>query len=187
VELNVIDESSETTLSPLLIHPDWTLAAWSVDRNGIVNGTRGSAIKLIKALEGWLYYGDAYQDSRDFINIHMFMTVQALSMVPYSTTQAPPSGTNALPQALDSKAQVYVWTYGLDSRSSKFGVVVMILGCICIVARSFLYQGDMKDATEILITILKRNPALPKEWPNEEQEFPVVAIDDTSQLISFRG
>jgi len=36
---------------PLVVHPDWILAAWSVDRNGTVDGTRIPALQVSAILE----------------------------------------------------------------------------------------------------------------------------------------
>jgi hypothetical protein len=192
VEIN-LDETSESIASAeqLFIHPDWNLAAWTVNQNGTVPGHRGCARRLITAFQIWMSEnGEKSQAVLDFANIHRFISLQALSLVPFETTTQHPSDADASRMELKSKGMVQVWKYGLDSRSSKFGVVVTILGCILVLLRTWLYwvyKEDVKDATEIIIIATRRNPPTDEKWSGEKHEFPIIKFNNRSQMVSFHG
>ena len=181
VELNLDETSNSIASAPqLFIHPDWNLAAWTVNQNGWVLGSRGCARRLITAFQNWITKnGDKSQAVLDFANIHRFIALQGLSMVPFETTTKQPSDANASHKELKSKGMVQVWKYSLDSRSSRFGVVVAMLGCICVLVRTWLYwvyKEDVKDATEIMIITTRRM-----------QQFPILKFNNQSQKLSFYG
>jgi hypothetical protein len=159
------------TPQPLYIHPDWSLAAWSVDnQNDYVGGRRGAARKIGQAFESWIAAfatnggtSDTFQSAEDFRNIFGFMGAQTLSMIPYTTIMET-QGASPLQPPLPSKASIQIWKYDLRSLSSIFGFVTLILGIICVLARTVLYamdSADAKDATEILITALRQMPSKP--------------------------
>jgi hypothetical protein len=193
VELNVVGEGVSQAASPppLFVHPDWTLAAWSVNNNSAVVGTRGAARKLITAMENWISLGSDSRYASDFQLIHRFMALQSLSLIGYTTTTQKPTNTTSNPP-LGRKAQAQVWKYDINSRSSVFGVVVVLLGCLCVMARTFFYNSVSKSATEILVTALNQNykPLLSRDEldvEREEAEFPVLKLDDSMKNISFHG
>ncbi|QDS77289.1 hypothetical protein FKW77_004324 [Venturia effusa] len=196
-EMNAITETPQ----PIFMHPEWSLAAWSVDRTGPYNTAgkkRGASRNIIIALENWIKLGDLSQAAMDFRYIHKFVAVQTLSMVSYSTTSIKPKdGTHSL---LSRKAMIQVWKYDHQSSSSRFAIAILILGLVCVVARTYLYLFDreeMKDATEILVQALKtvnrqnrssssRTPSLltansgtedyNDDGSEDEKEFPVVQV-----------
>lgn len=47
---------------PLVVHPDWILAAWSADRNGTVDSTRASSSLMSARLENALTNTNASRD-----------------------------------------------------------------------------------------------------------------------------
>jgi hypothetical protein len=207
--IKFVETTTQTPTSnqPLFVHSDWTLAAWSVDSGSSVRGPRGAARKLNAAMESWIANEGASQAPIDFKFIHQFMAIQTLSMIPYNTTIFKPSNTTSNPP-LSRKAMVQVWKYGVNSRSSIFGVVVLTLGLICVLARAVLYDKEPTlDATDILIkalkgtsTLLKTNSLsnsstlLPQDDSGEESEkekekdFPVLEIDQTlcARRVSYR-
>ena len=89
-----------------------------------------------------------------------------------------------------------VWKYGIESRSAKFGVVVTILGCVIVVLRTglyWVYKEDVKDATEIIVLVMRRNapPAADDEMEGQDeekkQEFPIIRFNNRSRVVSFHG
>lgn len=199
VEMNVITE--KPTPQPIFMHPEWSLAAWSVDRPGSINTvgkSRGASRNVILAMSRWVQNGDFSQAAVDFNNIHKFVAAHTLSLMPYSTTSVKPNDPTINP-LLPRKAMIQVYKYDSKSAASKFAIAVLILGIICVVARTWLYHLDseeMKDATEILVQALKSvnghhrrtssgtsnllpTPELEQyhdEGSEDEKEFPIVQV-----------
>lgn len=170
VETNVITDPNPDTPIPqtIYIHPDWTLAAWSVDRGGdYVGGKRGAARRIVLAFEAWIIEfvnkpeeSDNIQAAQDFRNIHKFMGAQTVSFIPYTVLEVKPKDTFLQP-ILQRKAMVQLWKYDFKTPSSVFAVVIMLLGIILVIARTVIYTTDrdeMKDATQILVTALQQAP-----------------------------
>ncbi|KAI9864676.1 MAG: hypothetical protein M1813_003166 [Trichoglossum hirsutum] len=156
VELDVLTKE-DNDAEGILVHPDWNLAAWSVDRNGVVPSTKGSALPFVQAIGRWL----GNEDPLRFNFIHQYAVMQALSMITYTTTNA--SRTNPPPQqqsngqqppTLKSWATVRLWKYGLDSRTSRLGAFVMLFGCVCVVLSLFLYEEGARSLTQLMIEAL---------------------------------
>lgn len=90
------------------------------------------------------------------------MGAQTGSFIPYTIAMTTTSDENnqSYP-VLSSKEMIQIWKYDLHSLSSIFGFVTVILGIICVLARTVLYalnSTEMKDATEILVTVLNQIP-----------------------------
>ncbi|TLD29602.1 hypothetical protein E2P81_ATG05896 [Venturia nashicola] len=210
IEMNVITskESDVPIPQPIFMHPEWSLAAWSVDRTGPLNtvsGTRGASRKLIIAMEQWISKRNFSQAQVDFSNIHQFVAAHTLSLMPYSNTTTKPTDPTINP-LLPRKAMIQVWKYDNKSSSSRFAIAVLILGLICVLARTWLYYLDreeMKDATEILVQALKTinghyrrsssgtssllppTPELEQYTDNgseDEKEFPVVRVNPVTPV-----
>ena len=80
---------------PLVVHPDWILAAWSADRNGTVDSTRASSSLMSARLENALTSTNASRDL-DLLNfLDGIVMDQALSLIDYSTTSTSPSPTTS--------------------------------------------------------------------------------------------
>ncbi|KAL8933211.1 MAG: hypothetical protein Q9216_006470 [Gyalolechia sp. 2 TL-2023] len=131
---------------PQVVSPDWFLAAWSVDHDGILDGERQIVKELIRVLpaayETDLTDIDSFLDYQTFILIHTYALGQSLSLVPYSTS--PPPGPTEAKEAEKDKnfhpvlhtwATMHVWAFGLSGRTSKLGVAVVITGALCVIAR----------------------------------------------------
>jgi hypothetical protein len=181
IELNVLDDSPSSApdndISPIAsVHPDWLLLAWSVDRtNGILPEDRAANLQLINASQTWLSGTDDSDSeaagnrrlARNFNSLHQYTIVQALSMMTYNTSMLEDSASyaaelDALPATekrtkaiLSSYASVQLWKYGLDSRTSKLGVTIMMIGCLCVLARLVIYYDESKSPTEIVVTALE--------------------------------
>jgi len=99
---------------------------------------------------------------------HVYALGQAMSMVNYyhfppTSGQTPESQEATDPDRpiFTTWAQLHVWAWGLDGRLSKFGVVITVLGCICVIARVVLGLCVARreySAVEILVAALEQKP-----------------------------
>lgn len=139
VQLDNLDNAgTETIKQPLVVNPNWFLAAWSVDRNGTVDGTRPIARDLPKVLSAFSTEQSA-PNALQFLFYHIYALGQAMSMVNYNTTP-PSTGQENDPAhpTFATWAQLHVWAWGLHARTSKLGVVITIAGCVAVIARIVL-------------------------------------------------
>ncbi|KAL8827073.1 MAG: hypothetical protein Q9170_007158 [Blastenia crenularia] len=134
---------------PQVVNPDWWLAAWSVDEGDSLDGERQIVKKLIDVLPAaWDYFGahtwDSDLDSETFYLIHTYSLGQSLSLVPYTSTPALNSTSTVDKEADKDKnvrpilrtwATVHVWAYSISGRTSRLGVVVVMVGSLCVIAR----------------------------------------------------
>lgn len=147
-------------LGPLAVHPDWFLAAWSVDNQGFLLPNRSAAIATVRELRDYEYY--LASSPMEYFVFRSYL--QALSMVNYNyeeyespkaARQARASGRTG--KWLNSYRQVYIWTYGIYSRTAKLGVVVVSVGCLVVVAQvvlSVLKPPHQRSITELLASAL---------------------------------
>jgi hypothetical protein len=179
VELNVLDDSPsappDNDTSPILsINPDWLLLAWSANKtNGSIRSDRSSGSRLLNAAQLWVGKGDDSSGvpgnrgyAKSFNSLHQYSIVQALSMITYDTSVLDtPSARDAHKQALEDRPRttatlsflgnVQLWKYGIDSRTSKLGVTIILIGCLCVFARLIIYYEESKSPTEIVVTALQ--------------------------------
>jgi hypothetical protein len=83
-----------------------------------------------------------------------------LTLVDYYTTAESPSiqGDPARPH-LQAFARVQLWSYGLDSRTSRLGAVVAIAGCILVLAHTYVglvMRTPRKSAAQFMAIALKQ-------------------------------
>lgn len=141
--------SNEEIRTPLVMSPDWFSAAWSVDRNGTVPGTRQIATELSRTLRR--YWDDPSDlNTLQLFFYHIYPLGQAMSMVNYRYTPVPPDhvqtpaasysqkSSNPPRPTLTTSTQQHVWAWSLSGRTSKLGVVIAIAGCVCVLARVLL-------------------------------------------------
>ena len=137
--------------------PDWLLAAWSADREGVSQARLAQDItNYVKA--DWNYMTDPSIELQGFVSVfrllHLYSVAQSVSMVRYeyvnyneSDFRVPlPKGARVLHKSALRK----VWAYGLGSRSSKFSVIVAIMGLSCTVLRPLiaLFSRDRRKARQ---------------------------------------
>lgn len=131
VQLNKISPI-EKLGKPVLVHPTWLLAAWSVDIGGTVPWDR----QITKAFTETLSAG--YSDmTLMFTYLHTYTLCQAVSIIDYNTCD--------LFNATDVKqcsgpvvsryATLHLWAYGLSDKTSQLGVAVAIIGITCVLIR----------------------------------------------------
>ena len=135
IQLENGDPQITTNTDPLIVHPDWILAGWSVDRNGTVDGTRASVKTMISLVKKGL------QDAQEGLNLGTLNFMdgvaadQGLSMINY----IPATGTRrGSANIVNSSVRIYVWAYGENTRTSIAGLVVVIFGCLCVLARAVI-------------------------------------------------
>jgi hypothetical protein len=179
VELNVIDDSPSAppdndTSTILSINPDWLLFAWSANKtDGLIRSDRSSGSRLLNAAQFWLSDGDDSEgvpgnrrNAKSFNSLHQYSIVQALSMIPYDTSILDTTSTRDAHEralkdrprttaTLSSHGNVRLWKYGIDSRTAKLGVTIVIIGCLCVFARLIIYLEESKSPTELVVTALQ--------------------------------
>jgi len=126
-----------------VVHPDWLLAAWSVDQNGLLTQDRAAASALVRSMIRGLSTStsdSAIQAFADLFFLGFFSTLQAMSMVEYHYSTPNPSAVDDDPTRplFHRYATIHVWAFGNASRSSKLGVVVVIAGMTCVLIRTIL-------------------------------------------------
>ena len=156
------------------VDPSWVLAAWSVDNGGALNPDRTAAIEMVKSMAGMLQYKD-----RAFVNINymaLIPVLQTLSLIDFTTETSPASGGSPVNVKADypvltRNARLYVWAYGLGSRTSKLGVVVVLLGVMVVLAQLVLGSIDRRkyrSPTQLLVAALEHTPS--NEFANVEHD-----------------
>ena len=147
-------------MGPLGVHPDWNLAAWAVDRNGSVPNTRAAAVALIQASVDTLDY-PVYRalNVRDFYGIHRWSLHHAVSMIAYHYfDQAIPPSVSAdgkLHPMLRVWASGQLWKFGLESRTSKLGVVVMAVGWVVVLIRPYFGCWSVPSPLDLIVEALR--------------------------------
>jgi hypothetical protein len=140
---------------PVFVHPDWTLAAWSVDKGQTVPSNRAGALAVVNAyLSGFL---------NEFYLFYAIVTAQSLSLIGYSMKEidamgSPPTPTTPIFQV---NLLVHVWSYGVESRTSKLGVVVAIIGCLIVLVKSVVgvwARAVGRDMLDFVTTALEQKP-----------------------------
>ncbi|KAG7009615.1 hypothetical protein G7Y79_00002g007300 [Physcia stellaris] len=98
------------------------------------------------------------QDINDLATFAFFSYLQALSMVPYSKMNFT-SGTDVEKHPpLLYWARVHVWCYGTDSRTSKLGIVVTMLGAVCAIISTvigMIWRRKKRSLTDLIVAALE--------------------------------
>lgn len=149
------------------VDPAWLLAAWTVNNNSTVSPNRTSTMEVVRMLNG-LRLGLPEADPMGYrvAYISLVPVVQALSLIDFTTEIAASGVTseNALPDhpLLTRNAKMYVWAYGLSSRTSKLGLVVVSLGIAVVLVQlvlGFIDRRKYRSATQLLVAALEHAPA----------------------------
>ena len=149
-----------------VVHPDWLLAAWSVDEGGTVPYERAASSSISAGLMANNYSCAAYNDCDDSYQFYNALSgillsyLQALSMVPYN--YAEDSGTfqthNTSRPIFHTASEIREWGFGLGTRTSKLGVVVVLIGCVCALVQTALSAWKpphQRSLTELLLAALE--------------------------------
>ena len=104
---------------------------------------------------------DVDRQNLDLANFVFYSHLQALSMVTYNKqnlTQVNTDTKDPQKPTLWNYAQVHVWGYGTSSRTSKLGLVVTIMGCVCVIAATVLgvvSKRRQRSLTELLVAAIE--------------------------------
>lgn len=176
---------------PLTVHPDWILAGWSVDQNGTVDGTRIAARTMIQLLK------QALSDDADHLNLTTLSFMdglaadQGLSMIGYNRSDGLLS-PDARHPVLTASVRIYVWAYGLQSRTSLLGVVVLIIAVFCVLLRVLMAavgQGGYtspRSLARLLVAALEHVPDDSND-ENDRGDKEMKAIDEGAMMAKIKG
>ena len=128
--------------TPLVIDPNWLLAAWSADQDKAVSGNSLPAQLITSAA---LEFDAKYSASEEisirqmsFWLFHLYSTSQVMSIINYNWTD-PGNVTAGFEDAshpiFRSWATRHVWAYGFSSRTATLGAVVVYAGAFCVLLR----------------------------------------------------
>lgn len=152
---------------PLAVDPAWFLAAWSANQNDT------SRAKIAQSITDFL--PSAWETTDPSVNLnhalraatfwlmHFYSVAQSVSMVKYNYRNISANDSASISsdkRVLYKYALRHVWAYGLDSRSSKFAVAVVIMGVVCTVLRlcvgfGYRYRRDAYAPVDFLAAALK--------------------------------
>jgi hypothetical protein len=148
------------------------LAAWTVDNNGVLPPDRTATVETVRTLNRFrtVDVDDTEQfnllsDRLDYLSL--LPVVQALSLIDF-TTKAHGSVQAARQVAKESgqphltrRAHIFVWAYGLDSRTAKIGVTVGIVGILIVLMQvvfGFVDSRRPGSLTQLLVAALEHVP-----------------------------
>lgn len=151
--------------TPIHIDPTWMLAAWTVDNHGILPSDRTATIETVRTLDRYrvlnLSDTDQFHILSDRLNyISLLPVVQALSLIDF-TSKAHGSVKAARQAAkepsqphLTRRAHIFVWAYGLDSRTAKIGTAVVIVGIVVVLVQVVLGFVDRRRRVSLMQLIV---------------------------------
>lgn len=182
-----VDDITDLVLGEhAVVHPDWLLAAWSVDQNGRMTQDRAAASALVQSMRKGLSSStsqSALEAFTDLSFIGFFSSLQAMSMVEYHYTTPAPSAVDDDPShhpIFHRYATIHVWAFGNGSRTSKLGVVVVIAGMTCVLIRTLLLlvvRTRERSTTELVVAALEHQP---------QGEFAGIRHDDEKATAKVR-
>jgi hypothetical protein len=179
-------ESNRDRAATLTLHADWTLAAWSADAtDGLIDGSRGSSTSFIIAYQRFIQ-NPAVGNTR-FNLIHTYSTLQAASLIPYTTRTLSTSSDRRLQReredsnpytaaTLTSWATVQLWKYGIDSRTKTLGAVILIIGMAVVIATTIMWIESPQAPTRVVIAALFHDRPEGLDEEDVEEGAPVRAI-----------
>jgi hypothetical protein len=158
-----------TTGTSVPIDPAWLLAGWSVGHGGTLLANRTTTNLLLDVMSGLLANPDegsalGLGDGDFKIDYVSFLPIMhTLSMIDHSTTPVP-EGTRTTDEdrpVLLRNGRMYVWAYGLGSRTSYLGAAVAIAGALVVVWQFFLGFIDRRryrSPTQLVVAALEHSP-----------------------------
>ncbi|KAL2846189.1 hypothetical protein BJY01DRAFT_247361 [Aspergillus pseudoustus] len=176
-------EQNRDRAATMTLHADWTLAAWSVNAtDSVVDGTRGSSTSFVTAYQRFV--GDPAVGNTRFNLIQTYITMQAASLIPYTTQplstssdrrlQREREGNNPYTAAtLQSWATVQLWKYGVDSRTKRLGVVILIVGVVIVIATTVLWIESPQSPTRVVLAALFHERPVGLQEKDEETGRPL--------------
>lgn len=168
---------------PIQMHPDWMLAAWSVDDGGTVDGNRPIANAFVNTLPTAPVTDWESPRIMELYYLHTYCICQATSMVDWSCDDL----TNRTSAASSSGpifhryTTLHMWAYGFDDRTSQLGVVVAVLGIACVFIRLvlavvFRFRHE-HSAVELIVAALEHKSQGEFEGLDDELELAKVRFE----------
>lgn len=164
IQVGNLTSPGETSV-PILVHPTWLLAAWSINHNDTVDGDRPFAMEIsrvISSMYGRLESPEYTADQISFMKLHSYSAGQAMSMINYYTSNVSSgSPEDAEHPVFRQWATRHVWAFSLSGRTAKLGVAVVLAGAFCVILRVFLaLVNGTHDHTivELLVAALEHIP-----------------------------
>lgn len=155
------------TGSSIYVDPAWILAAWTVNNKGVVSTNRTLAREVVHTVDQ-MRWGIAPRgnDSYPLDIVALLPVMQTLTLIDFNTEKAAPGVTFQNARAdhplLVRHAKMYVWAYGLGSRTSKLGFTVALLG-VCVVLIQIVFglvdRRKHRSSTQLLVAALEHVPA----------------------------
>jgi hypothetical protein len=158
------------------VDPYWTLAAWSVDDGGQITTNRSTTAAVVQVLTAMLngtliVGGTAATAGVAYQALTNVPIMQTLSAIEYNLTNVTSTQTLAARsehhQANDQHpllyrtAKIYVWAYGMSSRTAYLGATVAILGIVVVLTQFVLGLIDRRryrSPTQLLVAALEHMP-----------------------------
>lgn len=143
------------------VDPAWMLAAWTVDNNGTMSPNRTSAMQAVRTMNR-LRLNDTAGLDYPLGYVSLLPIIQTLSLIDYTTVPRIGGVTDQAHPLLARNAKMYVWAYGLSSRSSKLGLVVAFLGILVVLVQvvlGFVDRRKYRSPTQLLVAALEHVPA----------------------------
>lgn len=147
------------------VDPTWMLAAWTVDNHGILLPDRTATIETVHTLNRFrvLDLSDKGQynimsNRLDYISL--LPVVQALSLIDFtskahgSVKAARRAAKENVQPHLTRRAHIFVWAYGLDSRTAKIGTAVGIVGIVVVLVQVVLGFVDRRRQVSLMQLIV---------------------------------
>lgn len=150
------------------VDPAWVLAAWAVDSDGIMNPDRTAATEMVYAMNALLLNHTNLNEDRvyDLDYMCLLPVLQTLTLIDFTTEIIPPSDPRSQDPAkhplMTRNAKIYVWAYGLHSRTSKLGALVAMLGIVVVLIQlvlGFVDRRKYRSPTRLLVAALEHAPA----------------------------
>ncbi|KAL9034386.1 MAG: hypothetical protein Q9214_007066 [Letrouitia sp. 1 TL-2023] len=196
VSLNDVVTLGNDTL-PLVIHPDWFLAALSADINATLDGNRPIVKELTRGISAY-YYNTSQEGIMSLASVEISILTQALSIVDYSyhSNSTDPNSKEAKEaekshHLFHTWGTIHVWAYGLSGRTSYLGVAVVLLGSMYVLASFFLglLSGIGERSTvKILASAFKHHHQGEFEDLEEESHLARVRyqiVEDEEQRVRY--
>ena len=174
VEIDSFPDRS--ALTPLAVHPAWYLAAWSVADGANVGWARPSARQVqlttqnlhdtLKSRGHHIASNGSDYDQILWAYTAINAGLQTASLLPYTFTDPSVDGLSfskddGLRPQLWNNVRRQVWSFGLDSRTSKLSVGVVFVAVALVALRSALMvvtRTKHREPGEMLIAAMKHSP-----------------------------
>jgi hypothetical protein len=156
----LLDQGIPSSADPVFVHPDWTLIAWLAEKNRTMPAQRNRAEAMVSLFRNIIPAGEL--TIARLGNFHNLAAAHSRYFIPYITSIISPSSPSSdTSPVLDSFISVYTWSYGLESRTSKLGTVVAIIGCTLVLLKAIfgiIARAPRHSFLNFVIGALKQLP-----------------------------